>query len=110
MISVLQAFLIFIGLETAPLEIEKDVWDILFSWLRYGSLSVSAIVVILNFIIFDYRLIKGFWSLQDLLFLMVVTGFSGLQPLGFGVPITFIIEVILVYFSGKLYLFPRRQK
>jgi len=110
MISVLQAFLIFIGLETAPLEIEKDVWDILFSWLRYGSLSVSAVIVILSFIIIDYRLIKGFWSFQDLLFLMVVTGFSGLQPLGFGVPITFIIEVILVYFSGKLYLFPRRQK
>jgi len=110
MISVLQTFLIFIGLETMPVEIEKNAWDMLFSWLRYGSLSVSAIIFLLNFIIFDYRLIKGFWSLQDLLFLMVVTGFSGLQPLGFGVPIIFIIEVIIVYFSGKLYLFPRRQK
>lgn len=110
MIAVLQAFLIFIGLEIMPVKIEKNVWDMLFSWLRYGSLSVSAVIVILNLIIFDYRLIKGFWSLPDLLFLMIITGFSGLHPLGFGVPVTFIIEVILVYFSSKLYLFPHHQK
>lgn len=110
MIAVLQVFFIFIGLEIEPLEVEKSNLDIFISWLRYGSLSVSAIVVILNFIIFDYRLMKGFWSLLDILFLMIIIGFSGLQPLGFGVPVTFIIEVIIVYFSAKLYVFPRNQK
>ena len=76
----------------------------LFYWLRYGSLLITSIVVIVNYVLNSVVYGKDFWSVTDLLVVFILVGMIGIQPLGIGFPFTFSFEVGLIYFANKLWL------
>ena len=104
-IGILQAIVLSLGFEADLVPINEQTGLPLFiSWMRYGTLAFSGIIISTNYIMHTDMLGRGFWSVTDLLILFSLIGLSGLQPLNVGFPPTFTLEVGLVYFTNKLYL------
>ena len=104
-IGILQAIVLNLGFEADLVSISEQKGISLFiSWMRYGTLAFSGIIISTNYIMHTDMLGRGFWSVTDLLILFTLIGLSGLQPLNVGFPPTFTLEIGLVYFTNKLYL------
>ena len=54
----------------------------LVSWLRYGALAFSGVIISTNYILHTDLLGPGFWSITDLLILFTLIGINSLQSLG----------------------------
>ncbi|MBO6488362.1 MAG: hypothetical protein HVK34_01840 [Pelagibacteraceae bacterium] len=104
-IGILQAIVLSLGFDADLVPINEQTGLPLFiSWMRYGTLTFSGVIISTNYIMHTDMLGRGFWSITDLLILFSLIGLSGLQPLNVGFPPTFTLEVGLVYFTNKLYL------
>ena len=104
-IGILQAIVLSLGFDgnLVPIK-EQSGLPLFISWLRYGTLGFSGVIISTNYILHTEMLGRGFWSITDLLILFSLIGLSCLQPLNVGFPPTFTLEIGLVYFTNKLYL------
>ncbi|MCH7764804.1 MAG: hypothetical protein IIB95_13900, partial [Candidatus Marinimicrobia bacterium] len=103
-IGILQVFLMISGLDVNLSISNLNNKEFLFTWLRYGFLSIASIIVIANYILNSDIYVEMFWSVTDLLVVFLLLGMIGVQPLGIGFPTAFSFEIGLVYFANKLWL------
>ena len=88
---------------------------ILFYLIKYGALIIVSIITITHYILNPNLYHKPFWSVTDLLIIILLIGMIGLKPIGLGFPATFSFELGLLYFANKLwvpqlpYLFIKKQ-
>ncbi|MBL52038.1 MAG: hypothetical protein CMG57_08790 [Candidatus Marinimicrobia bacterium] len=100
MIASLQLF--FIIPESLISSINKGMFDLMSSWIRFGSLAASAIIFFDSVIFKGKKLINNFLSFSDLLFFMVLIGFLGFQNFELGQVFTIIVEIAIIYLANKL--------
>tara|TARA_Y100000590_G_scaffold466015_1_gene640029 strand:- start:824 stop:1972 length:1149 start_codon:yes stop_codon:yes gene_type:complete len=104
-IGILQAIVLSIGYDANLNSLyQQSGFSLIMSWVRYGALAFSGIIISTNYILRTDLLGNEFWSVTDLLILFSLIGLSGLQPFNVGLPSTFTLEIGLVYFTNKLYL------
>mgnify|MGYP001200457787 FL=1 len=104
-IGILQAIIISLGHQNnlTPIE-DQNGMNHLVSWMRYGALAFSGVIISTNYILHTDLLGSGFWSITDLLILFTLIGINSLQSLGLILPPSFALEIGLVYYTNKLYL------
>ena len=104
-IRILQAIIISLGHQNnlTPIE-DQNGMNHLVSWMRYGALAFSGVIISTNYILHTDLLGPGFWSITDLLILFTLIGINSLQSLGLILPPSFALEIGLVYYTNKLYL------
>ena len=76
----------------------------LFYLIKYVALIIASIITITHYILNSNLYRNRFWSVTDLLIIILLIGVIGLKPLGIGLPATFSFELGLVYFANKLWV------
>ncbi len=102
--GIFHIYIMSLGVNVLPPITVQSGYISLFSWLRYGSLLITSIVVITNYLLNSVVYGESFWSVTDLVVIFLLVGMIGVQPLGLGFPPTFSFEIGLVYFANKLWL------
>ena len=111
MIASLQLF--FIIPEQIIASVNKNILDLIYSWVRFGSLAASAIIFLDNVFLKDKKIVNNFLSFSDVLFFMVLIGFLALQKFEIRQIFTVIVEISIIYLANKLFfisLSPNFQK
>ncbi len=101
MIASLQLFLIIP--ESIIVSVNKNMLDLIYSWVRFGSLAASAIIFFDSVIFKDKNIINNFLSFIDILFFMVLIGFVGLQNFEIRQVLTVVVEIAIIYLANKLF-------
>ena len=101
MIASLQLF--FIIPESIIVSVNKNMLDLIYSWVRFASLAASGIIFFDSVIFKDKNIINNFLSFSDVLFFMVLIGFLGLQNFEIREVLTVIVEIGIIYLANKLF-------
>ena len=101
MIASLQLF--FIIPEQIIISHEKKILDLIYSWIRFGSLAASAIIFLDGVFFKDKKVINNFLSFSDVLFFMVLIGFLAFQKFEIRQVFTVIVEISIIYSANKLF-------
>ena len=101
MIASLQLF--FIIPESIIASVNKNMLDLIYSWVRFASLAASGIIFFDSVIFKDKNIINNFLSFSDVLFFMVLIGFLGLQNFEIREVLTVIVEIGIIYLANKLF-------
>tara|TARA_S200000501_G_scaffold258237_1_gene241997 strand:- start:236 stop:1864 length:1629 start_codon:yes stop_codon:yes gene_type:complete len=101
MIASLQLF--FIIPEQIIASPNKNFLDLMYSWVRFGSLAASAIIFLDSVFFKDKKVLNSFLSFSDVLFFMVLVGFLALQKFEIRQVFTVIVEISIIYLANKLF-------